>query len=175
MRGIEYYISNLERYPLSGEEVSRIANGVPVVPYHELVNYESIQSLLGVQKAVCILFETTYDVGHYCALYFTDLGLHFFDPYGMKPDQELKYATYNQTPYLSLLLQKYEGPLFVNRYRYQTWSRGVNTCGRHAGVRLRTRHVFSDEEYRALLGKPANNNADWYVSALTLLFTLSKS
>ena len=176
MKNIDFYIANLEKYPLSGKEVCDIAgDGTRIIPYHELIKYRSIEELLA-NSPVIILFETKYDVGHYTALYYDQNDvLHFFDPYGMKPDEELNFAHYNNTPYLTNLLSKYTKPLKVNNFRYQKWTEDINTCGRHSGVRIRTRFIWSDLEYQELLGnKDLRNSPDWYVSALTLLFTLIK-
>ena len=175
MSNIDYYIANLERFPLSGFNVVDIAGGnTKVVAYHELQNYNSIEELLRPYGSVVLLFETKYNVGHYTCLYYDDnKNLYFFDPYGLEPDEELKYESYNHTPYLTNLLSTYDKPINVNRFRYQQFSHDTNTCGRHVGVRLRTKEVFSPEGYQHLLGaKDLRNSPDWYVSALTLLFTL---
>ena len=88
MNNIEYYAANLESYPLSGKEVEAICgDGTQVVSYHELPNFMSIEQLLGNTKSAILLYETKYNVGHYCSLYFDKNNiLHFFDPYGMNPD-----------------------------------------------------------------------------------------
>jgi len=177
MKNIDYYAANLERYDLDGQDVSNICgDGTPVVPYHELPNYTSIEQLLGSTKSVILLYETSYNVGHYVALYKDQTGLlHFFDSYAMAPDSELNYAKYDNTPYLSNLLNNYGKPYNVNNFRYQQWSHEINTCGRWAATRIRTRYVFTDEEFRELLGaKDLRNSPDFYISILTLLFTLHK-
>lgn len=172
MRSIEWLIDNLEEHTLTGRQVTQISGGVPVVAYHELPSYGTIDDLLGNEhEAVILLFETHYNVGHYVALYRLSDGLHYFDPYGMKPDQELKFATYNHIPHLTHMLGS--TPVKVSTHRYQQWSDQINTCGRHVGVRLRTRHIWNDERYKALLGSGGmTHKADWYVSCMTVLFTL---
>ena len=103
MENIDFFIANSENKKLKGSDVVKIAGGnTKVVAYHELVNYNSIEELLEEFGSVVLLFETVYNVGHYTCLYYHKDVLHFFDPYGMKPDEELKYATYDKKAYLSM-------------------------------------------------------------------------
>ena len=169
MGNIDYLIANLEKLDITGQNVVDIAGGkTRVVPYHELNNYGSIQQLLHPFGSVVILFETSQNVGHFTCLYFdAQERLHFFDPYGMSPDEDLHYARYDDTPYLSLLLKKYPAPLVMNQTRYQTWAEDINTCGRWAGLRIRTKALFDPQGFEELFGtKDLRNSPDWYVSAL---------
>ena len=177
MNNIDYYAANLESYPLSGKEVEAICgDGTQVVVYHELPNFKSIEQLLGNTRSVILLYETKYNVGHYCSLYFDKNNiLHFFDPYGMEPDEELNYAHYNHTPFLTNLLKQFNGKLIVSKFPFQKESNHINTCGRWSATRIRTKNIFNNLEFEKLLGdKDLRNSPDWYVSIITLLFTLHK-
>ena len=173
MENIDFFIANSEKKKLTGKDVVKIAGGnTKVVAYHELVNYNSVEELLEEFGSVVLLFETVYNVGHYTCLYYHKDVLHFFDPYGMKPDQELKYATYDKKAYLSMLLNKYTKPVFYNEHRFQEWSTHINTCGRWVGTRLKTKDIFSHKDFRRLFSNNLRNSPDWYVSILTFLDTL---
>lgn len=106
-------ITDIEKIDLTGDDLVRICrNKVKVIPYHELKNYSSIEDLLKEFGAVILLYETKLNFGHYTALHYDNTGrLEFFDSYGLAPDAELKYASYNLSegvPFLTNLLKKYK-------------------------------------------------------------------
>ena len=123
-----------------------------------------------------MLYETKQNFGHYTALYYNNSKqLEFFDSYGFAPDQELKYATFNLQegiPYLTRLLKNYNKPVTYNKTRFQMWAKDINTCGRWTSVRIRMKDKYSLNEFTQLFNKPKYFNGDFYVSALTYLYTL---
>ena len=170
-------LTNIESQDLSGDDLVKICEGkVVVVPYHTLKNYNSIEDLLDKFGAVILLYETKQNFGHYTALYYNNSKqLEFFDSYGFAPDQELKYATFNLQegiPYLTRLLKKYNKPVTYNKTRFQMWAKDINTCGRWTSVRIRMKDKYSLNEFTQLFNKPKYFNGDFYVSALTYLYTL---
>jgi hypothetical protein len=168
-------LTNLESVDLTGDMVRKICrNKVNIVPYHTLGSYDSIKDLLGKFQSTILLYETKEDFGHYVALFMNgDKNLEFFDSYGFRPDQELKYATYNLAdgiPYLTRLLNKYSGKLIVNTTRLQVFKKEINTCGRWTSLRI----LMKDKplnEFIALFNNNKAYNGDFWVSALTYLDT----
>ena len=53
-----------------------------------------------------MLYETKQNFGHWTALIKQQNFIEFFDSYGLQLDQELNYATYDNTPYLTNLVNK---------------------------------------------------------------------
>ena len=173
---IEEQILNAESIDLSGKDIMDICkNNTEIVPYHELKAYNSIEDLLQAQGSVILLYELRANFGHWVCLYYDkNKTLNFFDSYGMKPDEELKYASYNLTegrPYLTLLLEKYKGKFIYNDKRLQVFKNHVNTCGRWVAIRILTKDKYTMKEFQDLF-KTFKNNGDFYVSALTFLQTL---
>jgi len=169
-------LENIEKQDLSGEDLINICEGkVEIVPYHELNKYNSIEQLLQKYGAVILLYEVRQNFGHYTALLYDPQGkLEFFDSYGFRPDQELKYATYNAeegVPYLTKLLEAYKKPIVYNTIKLQKMLRDINTCGRWTSCRIRLRHLVL-RDFQHLFTKNRYYNGDFFVSALTYLYTM---
>tara|TARA_R110000803_G_scaffold108532_3_gene176828 strand:+ start:5830 stop:6351 length:522 start_codon:yes stop_codon:yes gene_type:complete len=168
-------LTNLESQDLTGEDLKRICkNKVDIIPYHTLGNYKNIEDLLGEFGSVILLYEIRENFGHYVALFMNgNNDLEFFDSYGFKPDQEIKYATYNQSngiPHLTQLLNKYDKKIVVNTERLQVFHADINTCGRWTSLRI----LFKKKplrEFIELFTKNRQYNGDFWVSALTYLLT----
>jgi len=170
-------IKQIESVDLTGEDLTRICrNQIEVVPYHTLNKYNSIEDLLKKFGAVILLYETKENFGHYTALFY-DINnqLEFFDSYGLSPDSELKYATYNLNegvPFLTLLLKKYTKPINYNKVKFQAFIKDMNTCGRWTSTRIRLRKKYTLPQFTKLFQSNKHYNGDWYVSALTYLYTI---
>jgi hypothetical protein len=173
---IDHLVETAEDIDLTGEQIVKICDGkVKVVPYHELVNVNSIEELIAPFDAVILLYETRLNFGHYTALLKDpDGNLEFFDSYGFAPDQELHYAKYDNTPYLTNLIAKYKqkgGKLVYNNYQFQAWVKDVNTCGRWTSTRVRLAKKYNLQQFQTLFQNIKFYNGDWMVSALTYLYT----
>lgn len=168
-------IANQEEVKLTGEEVESILNRkAKVIAYHELVEYNSIDELLGANKEVILLYESTHNVGHFVSMFIqpsNQNNLEFFDPYGFHPDYELNFARYNHIPYLTNLIKKSNYNLVYNSLRLQEFSNETNTCGRWASLRLRFKNLPLTR-FQNLFTKNKCYKPDWWVSALTLLYTI---
>jgi len=172
---MDYLIENAETIDLTGEDIVKICEGkVKVVPYHELAGVNSIEELLQPFDAVILLYEVKQNFGHYTALLIDpDGNLEFFDSYGFAPDQELNYAKYDNTPYLTNLLKKYNGNIVYNNYQFQEWVKDVNTCGRWTSTRVRMAKKYNLNQFQKLFSNLKFYNGDWLVSALTYLYTFN--
>lgn len=169
---LEYMIDTAETKDLTGDDLMKICNNkVKVVPYHELKDVESIKELLEPHGAVILLYETKQNFGHYTALFFDgNNNLEFFDSYGFKPDDELRYAKYDNIPYLTNLLNKYNGKIVYNVDKLQKFARDINTCGRWTSLRIRLRKL-DKEQFSKLWKGLVYHNADFFATALTFLYT----
>lgn len=137
-------------YALTGQEVQNLSGFNPrVLTYPELLNYDSVEQLLGENEAVIILYLTSKNYGHWCTLfkYPKSKRIEFFDSYGLVIDDELAFVDNNFReennmlyPHLTYLLTNYNGPIEYNEYQLQDPDdEKAQTCGRHVGLRLRLR------------------------------------
>tara|TARA_R110002073_G_scaffold6027_1_gene36328 strand:+ start:3459 stop:3980 length:522 start_codon:yes stop_codon:yes gene_type:complete len=168
-------ISDAEEVDLSKEHILQITNNeCDVVVYHNLGEYNSIQDLLGEKGAVILLYETKQNFGHWVALFYTNDArneIEFFDSYGFAPDEELDYAKYDDTPYLTKLMMKSNIHFIYNKVRLQTYAEDMNTCGRWTSTRIRMRNTPINEFVRLFKNK-GRYGGDWMVSAMTYLTTI---
>lgn len=162
-----------ENKDLTDTELRIITNNkCDIISYHELVNYNNIDDVLGEYKAVIILYETSYNRGHFVCLHINEKNqLEFFDPYGMPVDKELNWAIYNNQPYLSNLIDKSNYDFIENKIRLQVWNNHTNTCGRWCALRIVFREVQL-KEFQNYFKENRCYNGDFWTTALTLLFTM---
>lgn len=173
-------IKQSEKIDLTGADIHRITDGqCKILAYEELENIESLEQILNPHGCVMILYQTARDFGHWVALFRDDpnntKNLEFFDPYGLKVDEELDINSefhlrqHNgvRTPHLSALIEKGNYNVKSNTFRLQKFLKDVETCGRHVGFRIRMREI-SLNKYIKLLTTNKTYNPDFWVSALTL-------
>jgi hypothetical protein len=175
-KGIETIIHDAEAFPLSGEDIMRICDEkVKVMLYEDLADYTDIDQVLEPHDAVVILYRTTQDFGHWVALLKTgERQLEFYDPYGLKVDEELKLSDFHtrihedtEVFHLTHLIQNSGYRVKSNKERLQQKLEDVNTCGRYASMRVRLRE-FSMKRFNDLLTKNRHYDPDFWISSLTL-------
>ena len=136
------YITKLINKALSDADLQRIlGDDAKIIKYSELSHLNDLDELLPKDKDYCVvLYEERLDLGHWTALSKYDGVFEHFDPYGVKPDSELKWLSMRQrqslnqaTPYLSNLKKE---DYIYNNVHYQDPDSFVNTCGSHVAHRL---------------------------------------
>lgn len=176
---MEKLIRNLENKSLSNHELLKMINNkANLLIYSELSKKKTIDQVLGKHGACIILYETKKDYGHWCCIFKLNKNtLEFFDPYGKKVDQQLKWIDNNFRkhhnewyPHLSSLLLKSSYKLTYNNYKFQKFEKEVNTCGRWVGLRLKFRHL-SLEEFKKIFKKKRDETPDFYATLLTELIS----
>ena len=169
---LDKILDKAEDIDLSGDDIRRITDGkCDVVSYHQLPNYRTLDDLLGVNQAVILLYETKRNFGHWVALFkISDSAVEFFDSYAFKPDEELNYARYNDTPWLTQLIQQSNYNIVYNDVRLQTFAHDINTCGRWTATRVKMRQIPL-KEFQDLWKKNRHYNPDFWISAVTYLYT----
>src|SRR6188768_1962094 len=90
---MDYIIENLEDISLSNQELMKlIDHKAKLITYTDLAKCNSIDQVLEPYGACIILFLTREHYGHWCCLFKVKPDtLEFFDPYGLKPDDELDF------------------------------------------------------------------------------------
>ena len=110
--------------------------------------------------------------GHWVCLFRNKDGIHFFDSYGDKPDNEEDLN--GQEPLLTELFKDSGLPIYYNTKRYQKRRQNIATCGRHCIARLIFKNK-SPESYDSIVrqfkdDKGKVGEPDDWVSALIYSF-----
>lgn len=151
---------------LSMEEVNKLMDGkARVLTYDEFKKYKNLDDALGKYKAVVILYMTSPTYGHYCCIWKNPEKpntLYFFDPYGIKIDEqldtngkELNNMLGQSEKHLSKLILKDPKIKYIdyNDIPYQKFDDGIATCGRHCAVRLMARDLNAKQYYNLMKNK----------------------
>jgi len=73
-------------------------------------------------------------------------------------------------PHLTHLIQNSNYKLITNDIDFQTIRKDSNTCGRYASLRVKMRETPL-HKFQALLLNNKDNNPDFYVSSLTIIYS----
>lgn len=108
-----------------------------LVTYPEIVNYKTLDELLGPYNVCFILYLWKPGMGHWCCITKHGKMVEFFDPYGNFVDNCLKdipepYRTESgqSEPMLSYLMKESPYKLSYNEYPFQELDEDVSSCGR---------------------------------------------
>ena len=138
-------IKHIEMTPLSDDDIRTIlGKDTKILEYKDLTKYSSIDQLLPKPTDYCILlYELQKDSGHWTAILKYDDIVEFFDPYGLKYDNELAWISNNikaklheDQPLLSNLLNNTNHTIIYNKTRFQSMKSDVSTCGDHCAHRI---------------------------------------
>ena len=168
-------IKKLEKIALSNTDVLDLVNHkANFITYDKLAHSKHIDDILGSYGACIILFLTREKFGHFCCIFKIDKNeLHFFDPYGYMPDEQLDFEIDKNTrkkrhedfTYLLWLLLNSGYKVTYNEIQFQQDSANVSTCGRHCAIRLLLRNL-NEDEYKKII-KRTKINPDILVTILT--------
>lgn len=171
-------IEKYETVDLSGSDIHRMCKGkVRIIVYEDMEKYTKVDDIFDQWNATIILYETRKNFGHWTLLLkHSDTVLEFFDSYGLKVDEELKFDhNYNSrihngqvVPHLTYLLGLSNYELIQNRKKLQLLLKDVNTCGRWVVARtiLRDIHLL---QFQKLMTENKNHNPDFWVTSYTML------
>lgn len=165
-----------ENVDLTEDDIRRILKlNIKILSYSQLNHADNIDTLLGPEKAVIILYEKSKNNGHWICLFLVDNLLVFFDPYGIGLDFEFKYENYNwrdeqNKGHLTHIIKRSNYKFYENKVKYQQMSGYMNTCGRHVVVRLKFRHLKPEQYQRIILNN--KYSPDQLVTAFTILYSL---
>ncbi len=136
-------------YELSNHDIKKIAGPKSkIMTYPQVMQHDTLDSMFGTADKVIILYlndatGNSYQ-GHWCLVSRYDGKVSFWDPYGLLPDSQLNFnskakqkeltQTYN---HLTRLLYDSRTPVEYNEMRVQKKTKGINTCGRHVGLRAK--------------------------------------
>ena len=178
--GFHELIEGGESISLSDSDIMKICdNNVVIHLYHDLAQFQTIDEALGEHGAMIVLYQAESTFGHWVSVFRVDNNtLEFFDSYGFKIDTELPFFPFNlrvhrgiKVPHLTHLIQDSNYRVISNDIDFQTIRKDSNTCGRYASLRIKMRETPL-REFQALLLNNPNDNPDFYVSALTITYSL---
>jgi hypothetical protein len=167
-------LKKVKDYPLSDGDIRRIlGSNISIKTYPDLANMRSIDECFDSQGRCILLFLTSSPTsGHWCCLLKKADGIHFFDPYGDKPEEQLENVPQSRLeamdelqPYLSELLKGSGKPIFYNTHAFQKSSSSINTCGRHCVARC-LYAPYSLAKYKKIVAS-SGMSPDDFVSGLT--------
>jgi hypothetical protein len=162
-------------YPLGDNDIMELLKGqTRVMMYDELANVKNIEDVLQPYGSVAILYPGRTDTsGHWVAVFYRkqpngSIIIEFFDPYGLKPEDEWarSHRPHNNQHYLAALLYKTKFPIEYNDKKLQRYGKGVATCGRHVVNRI-LHSDLSLDDYNRLYGTRKGLTADKLVTYLT--------
>lgn len=139
----------MEAKAFSSQDIINVCGVRNILEYGQLRAINSLNELLGRERAAVILFETREHFGHWVCIHQTgNKTAEFFDPYGLEMDEELKFVPENMryvlgeaTPHLSHIVKKSGWDVVSNKTQLQRFKEHVNTCGRWVSARLRLRKM----------------------------------
>ena len=126
---------------LTGDEI-KFATGKYPVLFSDVPNYKNLEDLLGEEKFVVILYQTSSKTnGHYVCISANDDGkVRWNEPYGLSPIQIRQYTPFDDPygEYIINMLAPYD--VEYNRTDFQGKS-GISTCGRWSTIFAKLRNV----------------------------------
>jgi len=145
-----------------------------LLSYPELSKYNNIFEAMGKHKALILIYLSKENYGHWvCVFEHKNGSIEFFDPYSMKPDDEIKYIPSNfrkisgqNVPHLTALLYNTGRQIIYNEYKLQKLVNDNNTCGRWVGMRLILRHLSIKQFAKLFMNKKIGS--DFLVTLLTI-------
>jgi hypothetical protein len=148
-------IDELKLISTSNHELEqKLGHPIPIYKYSELINFSTIDELLGKNKECIILYETSPDRGHWVCCFKRDKTVSFFDSLGLMPDDQfheisVKFRIDNgiTKPYLTYLLSNYKNKVEYNEYQLQKPDIDISTCGRWVIQRLKLKHLTPKQFY----------------------------
>lgn len=166
-------LEQIEGYALGDDDIAKMLPKTNIFTYPYLKQVKHIDEIFDNEGRAVMLYLTENDhTGHWVGLLRKPDHIEFFDPYGEKPDDELKWVSGGKReelgitqPYLTKLLRQSEVPVIYNKVPFQKEGDSIETCGRHTASRLLFSHLSLPEYYDMI--KKSKLSADDFVAGLT--------
>ena len=171
---MESEASGGQSYSLSNDDINKILEpDTKIWTYPDFKDMSSIDECWDSKGRCIFLFLTKSErEGHWIAMWKKGDTIHYFDPYGMKPEAGRSWLSHDQLedldmgePYLYNLLKNSGYKVVYNTVPYQSKDGAVATCGRWAVLRLLWKDV-SDAEFKRRV-KDSGMSPDEFVTAIT--------
>ena len=175
-------LEDVKEYALSNSDIENLIGKTNIFTYPELENIRHIDEVFrkgknGVETAIMLYLTDDDKTGHWIALIKKGNTIEMYDPYGNKPEKLNKEVggAMNSSQKMGLLREKVENSgynLIHNSKQVQPISPDINTCGRHAVMRVMFGHLPLDEYHKKInkLTKENGVSIDDLATALTFDF-----
>jgi len=169
-------IEEVEDTPMNDTNIRTYFPEAKIITYNDLNDLEHIDDLLPDNKSYAfMLIEQKPKSGHWVSLDRLGNTINFFDSYGGKPDDQLKYTPEKNKALLgeankrlTTLLKDSGYTVKYNPHRYQELAADIKTCGRHVCNRVKSvKEGKSLQQYKDFMDdikKAKNMNYDEIVS-----------
>lgn len=148
-----------------------------IIRYDQLLDMTIEDLLPTYDNILVILYLTKKSFGHWTCLFYNSDGLNFFDSYGLKPDDELKWKInskfrklhYEEYPLLTIMISSYMkknniSSITYNEYQYQVYDNITATCGKHVINRCINKYLTNEKYYKYILYNTIYLTPDEYVA-----------
>lgn len=172
-------LRQIKGYALSNEDINRILEpDTKVFSYPRFAEMNSIEEAFDKLGRCVFLFLTVSESsGHWICMFKRNGHIEYFDPYGMKPEEQRKWLPQEQLdelgqgePYLITLLRKSRMPVYYNTYPYQSDKDDINTCGRWCVARLICKDL-DNKSFNNLVKEEMKQNGLTSMDDFVALFT----
>jgi predicted class III extradiol MEMO1 family dioxygenase len=170
-------IKIVEKEPLSDDIIKKYLPNSKIIKYSEFKNYRDLNQLLPNNKDyIIILYEASFNTGHWCSISKFNDNYEYFDSYGNAPSVPLSWNEEQNNinlgqdkPYLNMLLDNSTLDSYYNDIAYQIKKSDINTCGRHNIFRIlcmkkRNMNLKQYHEFMKKLKSKSKENYDKIVS-----------
>jgi len=163
-------------YPLSDTDINHLLHPpTHVFIYPDLEMMNSIDEAFDSEGRCMMLYPVSSETnGHWVCMIKRQNEIEFFDPYGKKPDTELKWMGSAlrrelnlEQPVLTRLFNESGYKITYNIHDFQGTGSDINTCGRHCVVRLMFKNLSLNDYLKMI--KSTGLPPDEFVSGLTYL------
>jgi len=168
-------LKKLKDYALSDGDIEELlGEDIFICVYPYLNEVEHIDQIFDSKGRCMLLFNTVDDsTGHWVCLIKKGNRIDFFDPYGLKPDEHMKWLTEAkrddldmETKRLTQLLKSSGYQVYYNNFEFQS-DKNSNTCGRHCCCRLLNLNLNLDQYYKFINDYKNKHNLGSLENAVT--------
>ena len=163
-------------YPLSDGDIQKaLRTPTKILTYPDLEFVNHIDDIFDKEGRSILLYPTTSETnGHWVCMIKKGNHIEFFDPYGNKPDSQLKWISDKKRrgfgihyPTLTRLFKESGYDVDYNHHKFQENGNDINTCGRHCLARLHFKDLTLDQ-YKDFI-KKSGLSPDEFVGGFTYL------
>lgn len=171
-------LDKLRSYPLGDDDLEKIlGKDIFIFTYPYLNEVKSIDDVFDDKGRSMMLFLTEDEnTGHWIAMIKKGFKIEYFDPYGGKPDCDMKWLDEEtkeelgqEHPILTDLLKDSGYKVDYNLFPFQSKANHINTCGRWSAMRLYYKKLSLKQFYDMIKKGCIHNNmtSDEYICYLS--------
>lgn len=175
-------LDDVKEQSMSDSLIKKYLPNCRIIKYSQFKSIKNINQLLPNNKDhIIILFETSYNSGHWCCLLKFNDCYEYFDSYGKYVSQPLEWnkpeiniALGQDKPYLNYLLDNSKLDTYYNDIDYQQLKNDINTCGRHVCFRIlcMLKKNYNLKQYYKFMNSLKNKSDETYDSIVSYMINL---